>query len=564
MVQDDTSNQASPSGSRPDLEAEIDRLRKENQILTHELDMAVRLLRQDKDDPSNKVALDDFSSLKTRQEKYMDLLLENCNDIILLLDPEHKLIFSTSAQIADASHVDRIMIDGLLLRDCFIHVMEYRESMIMEGAVDFSDGMAPRHFSIDVSPLISSDGRLEGVMAFFHDVTEILAAKAQAEQASQVKSDFIASVSHEIRTPMNAIIGIANMLKRTELNEIQRQYLLNIQNSSHSLLGLINDILDFSKIEAGKLELVSDFFDFRQLLLQHQSIFEILCWQKNLQMICDFDENLPKVIYGDEVRLGEILSNLLNNAVKYTALGFIRFSVFSSQEGVFTFAVQDTGIGIREDALPRLFNAFEQLDPIRNKNVVGTGLGLTITRHLCEIMGGAITVTSQYGRGSRFVAEIPLTIGRDEDLRDDQQAVRPFKAPSAKVLLVDDIEINLLVAAAIMELYGIHSDQASSGQEALDLVHNNHYHMIFMDHMMPNMDGIETTEQIRMIGGWAASVPIIALTANVVQGATEMFVENGMNDFLPKPIDANEIAACILRWLPQNLIRYEGEPIESW
>jgi signal transduction histidine kinase/CheY-like chemotaxis protein len=541
-----------------DLKREIEDLRNENQRLRQEFDNAIRLVKKNK---TEAIGLTEAGAAeyaaKTSQERYMDLLLENCRDIILIFDQKGRLVYCTDVFLKQAGNINIQLADDQTLENVVFKAVNENQPITISGSIVYGNTDERRDYSVDVTPLVDSNKQAEGVMIFFHDLTDVLIAKALAEEASQAKTYFIASVSHEIRTPMNAILGIANMLKRTDLNDVQRAYLLNIQNSSHSLLGLVNDILNFSKIEAGSLSLTPGYFDLRSLLLQNQSMFEILCWQKNLPLICDFDESLPKVVFGDDLRIGEIISNILNNAVKYTAVGYIRFCVYPDENSNIFFVIQDTGIGIKDEALPRLFTAFEQLSNVKNKNVSGTGLGLTIARHLCELMGGEITVTSQYGRGSTFTVRIPLKAGQEDDLEENSNIVRPFQAPQARVLLVDDIEINLIVAASILEECGIKSDQASSGPNAIELFKNNHYDLIFMDHMMPVMDGIETTEHIRELGEWGKKVPIIALTANVVPGAAEMFTENGLNDFLPKPIDLNEIASCILRWLPAEMIRYE-------
>ena len=548
------------AGRVAELEREVERLRDENRRLRQEADNAIRLIKKNKTEAIGltQAGAAEYAA-KTSQEKYMDLLLENCRDIILIFDKNGRLVYCTDVFLKQAGNIDIRLADDQTLESVVFKAVEENQPVTISGSIVYGRADERRNYSIDVTPLVDSQKQTEGVMIFFHDLTDVLVAKAQAEEASQAKSYFIASVSHEIRTPMNAILGIANMLKRTDLNDVQKAYLVNIQNSSHSLLGLVNDILNFSKIEAGSLSLSPTYFDLRSLLLQNQSMFEILCWQKNLPLICDFDESLPKVVYGDDLRIGEIISNILNNAVKYTAVGYIRFSVYPDDKGSICFVIQDTGIGIKEEALPRLFTAFEQLSNIKNKNVSGTGLGLTIARHLCELMGGEITVTSQYGRGSTFTVRIPLKAGQEEDLIENRNIVKPFQAPQAKVLLVDDIEINLIVAASILAEYGVKSDQASSGPNAIELFKSNHYDLIFMDHMMPVMDGIETSEHIRALGEHGKKVPIIALTANVVPGAAEMFVEKGLNDFIPKPIDLNEIASCILKWLPAELIQYEDE-----
>jgi CheY-like chemotaxis protein/anti-sigma regulatory factor (Ser/Thr protein kinase) len=353
---------------------------------------------------------------------------------------------------------------------------------------------------------------------------------------------------------MNAIIGISNMLKATELTEEQKGYVNTIRSSSQVLLNLINDILDFSKIEADKLELVNDYFRLPALLDRLKNIFELLFAEKDLTFSCVFAEDLPGVIYGDEKRINQVISNLLSNALKYTRAGGVTLRVSAEGESGVVIGVEDTGIGIKEDALPKLFTAFEQLDLVRNKNVQGTGLGLAITRRLCHMMNGSISVTSEYNKGSVFTIRLPLQRGTEADLPEEKKAADAFTAPDARVLLVDDIDINLEVAAFTLSSFGITAETASGGHEAVEKARANTYDIIFMDHMMPDMDGMEATKSIRSLGGYNAAVPIIALTANVVGGAKEAFLSGGFNGLLPKPMESDVLAEALLRWLPAELI----------
>jgi CheY-like chemotaxis protein len=358
------------------------------------------------------------------------------------------------------------------------------------------------------------------------------------------------------------------MMAATELSCEQQNYLKNIQNSSNVLLTLINDILDFSKIEAGKLELLPEYFSLWGLLRHVHEMFELLFLEKNLSFTCIYSDDLPEVVFGDEKRMGQIIANILNNALKYTREGSVVLKascVPGTSENVIpgqsrdavsfiSIAVEDTGIGIKEDAIPRLFTAFEQLDMVRNKQVQGTGLGLAITKRLCSMMSGEIKVTSEYGKGSVFTIILPLKRGRLEDLPQEELRVIPFTAPDARVLLVDDIEINLDIASFLLNTFKINPDTAKSGTESIEKVKKQKYDLILMDHMMPGMDGVEAVRIIRSLGDWCAAIPIIALTANAITGAREMFLANGFSGFLSKPMDHKALAEVLLRFLPEELV----------
>jgi CheY-like chemotaxis protein/anti-sigma regulatory factor (Ser/Thr protein kinase) len=284
-------------------------------------------------------------------------------------------------------------------------------------------------------------------------------------------------------------------------------------------------------------------------------MFELMFQRKKVMFLCDFSDKLPEVVFGDDKRIRQILTNILNNALKYTNEGKVIFRVRKESKGKIRFEVEDTGIGIQQDAIPRLFSAFEQFDIARNKGVIGTGLGLAITKRLCSFMKGTIDVASEYNKGSCFTIRLPLKEGTIEDLPpDDRKDSIQFKAPSVKALIVDDIEINLQIASYMLESFEITSDFAQSGLQAIEKVTAHQYDIIFMDHMMPEMDGIEATKIIRAMEGSAKNIPIVALTANAVRGAIAKFLAAGLNDFLSKPMDISTLAQCLLKWLPKDKI----------
>jgi CheY-like chemotaxis protein/two-component sensor histidine kinase len=353
---------------------------------------------------------------------------------------------------------------------------------------------------------------------------------------------------------MNAILGLNELLSRSSLDATQSKYLADIRKSAHSLLTIINDILDFSKIEAGKMEIINGNYNLRALLDNLQVMFELLMKEKNLSFEFYIDRRVPAFVQGDENRLRQILTNLLSNAMKYTPRGRVRFSARLEDPGLLRFDVEDTGIGIREEDRGKLFMPFEQLDTRKNRNVAGTGLGLAICDRLCQLMGGSLRLESEYGAGSTFSVTVPYIPVEEEAGEAASAAVKEFTAPGVRALVVDDIEINLELTQAMLSSFGISADLASKGEIALELVRKNPYDLIFMDHMMPGMDGIETTRHIRELGEQFAGVPVIALTANVINGAEAMFLKNQFNDFLAKPIEFASLNRCLRKWLPPDRI----------
>nr|AGS52972.1 sensory box histidine kinase/response regulator [uncultured bacterium contig00030] len=379
-----------------------------------------------------------------------------------------------------------------------------------------------------------------------------------AEEAVEAKARFLANTSHEIRTPMNAIIGMAELLLSEKLTPTQLRHVQNIHISANALLDIVNDILDISKLEAGKLNLVPEHYNINALLDNVDSMVQFLLRDKNIAYTMNIEGQLPKCLYGDEVRLKQILLNLLNNAIKFTNEGYVKMNIKVTDTNL-DFDISDTGIGIKEEDIPNLFETFTQVDTYKNRSKEGTGLGLSIVKSLVEMMGGAITVESIYGKGSTFHVQIPKVLGDEALLQQSGNGNTLITAPGAKILVVDDNAINLEVACGLLRQYKISPETASCGKQAIEMIRRKQYDLIFMDHMMPEMDGVEAAKIIREMG---VGIPIIALTANAIIGAKEGFLTAGMNDLLTKPIDKKLLKKILEDWLPdEKIIRENKEAV---
>jgi len=411
---------------------------------------------------------------------------------------------------------------------------------------------------------ISFSRDLREEIAKEHKLLEIMERERKAEHqreaaqaATEAKGRFLASMSHEIRTPMNAIVGMSELLLQEELSKRQLRYAKDIKTSAMALLDIINDILDVSKIQEGKLSLVPVHYDFNTMIDAVESIAQFLVESKSLTFKLIMQDKTPKYLYGDDIRLRQVLLNLLSNAIKFTEKGHVHLIVSPTDTSIH-FTVTDTGMGIRPEDISRLFVAFEQLDTLKNRGKRGTGLGLAISKSLIEMMGGRISVESVYGQGSSFHIEIPKVLGDETQSQHAEDKEIQIYAPDAKVLVVDDNKMNLNVASGLLRLYQITAETTTSGRQAIELIKKSHYDIVFMDHMMPEMTGIEATKIIRELG---ISVIIIALTASAVIGAKERMLDAGMNDYLPKPIINAELKHMLNKWLPRE--KFSNLPLEK-
>jgi signal transduction histidine kinase/CheY-like chemotaxis protein len=571
--------------------SEMARLKEENRKLQSELRVAkrefIQLERTIFSMENNfNVKMSMFRRLAQESEKqkqYLEHLLKNSVDFIVMLDNNYNVVYCSDLflQKIGIKFIDKIegknILDVYRLfsdQQLFEDIKGGIEAAVKKGETTRIDVVADegngaeRIYRIVHIPMYDEEGALCGVFIDWNDMTDVIAAKNEAEEANRSKSSFLAAMSHEIRTPLNAVIGITQIqLQKKNLPEDYAIALDKIYNSGNSLLGIINDILDMSKIETGKMEFYPTEYDTPSLINDAVQLNVLRIGSKPINFILDLSETLPSRLYGDELRIKQILNNLLSNAIKYTQKGYTKLSIAHTEQGedvMLRIVVEDTGQGIKPEDCEKLFSEYMRFNIRANRATEGTGLGLSITKKLVTMMDGAIQVESEYGKGSIFTVTVkqkavacgPIGPELAKRLRghtyandkknEELQIVRDYM-PYGKVLVVDDLETNLFVAEGLLSQYGLIIETTLNGFDTIDKVKSGQtYDIIFMDHMMPEMDGIETTQKLRALGYTGT---IVALTANAIVGNDELFAQNGFDGFISKPIDLLRLNSVLNKFI---------------
>ena len=493
-------------------------------------------------------------------------VLESLGDGVIALDDHDRLVsYNRAAANIFASLPQHKLGENIRV------VEDFREEMLNER-VPWSFSINGQDYECHSKEILDENGQKQGCVILVLDMTDIKAyineikrVRRQAEKANIAKSEFLANMSHEIRTPMNAIIGLNDIIMEECTDPSIHEHAKDVQSAAKNLLAIINDILDLSKVEAGKMELVYTDYHLKTVVGEVVGMMDMAASKRGLIMKYECDESLPCRYNGDEGRIKQILINILNNAIKFTKEGGVKASVTgrpggNEDEELIVFRVEDSGCGIREEDLNKIFEDFRQVDSKKNRSVEGTGLGLAIVKHLVELMGGTIQVESEYGKGTVVTITIPQkivdrrTIAQvPEAAQEELEGTEAFTAPGVRVLIVDDNVVNRKVARGFLKSYAFDLDEAKSGPEAIELVRQNRYDIIFMDHMMPMMDGIEAAAIIRRDCGENGTFPaMIALTANAMEGMRKKFLDCGFQDFIAKPLDRRELGQLLARWVPED------------
>ncbi len=416
-----------------------------------------------------------------------------------------------------------------------------------------------------ISPIKNSDGKITECISIRRDITDLLEAREQAERANKAKSEFLAMMSHELRTPMNAVLGMASLLKASDLDAQQREYITALTDGGEMLMTVLNDILDLSKIEAGKLEMETIEVDVRHAVKRLERLWAPNAKDKGLDFICTIDDDVPSVIRGDITRIRQIVYNLLSNAVKFTEHGEVSLRVsaksIEADKARIFFAVHDTGVGISEEAQSRLFTSFEQADKSVTRKFGGTGLGLAISKKLAQLMNGDITIASKPGEGTCFTFILETAVVTQESLKaSEKESPNPATQKAARsktrlrILAAEDNPLNQRVLKAFLQPFNYDVVMVEDGVEALEQLASQPFDLVLMDVQMPRKDGMTTTREIRASDGPNANIPIIAMTANAMSGDRQRCLEIGMTDYVAKPIDPRVLVTAIARASAQGTV----------
>lgn len=495
-----------------------------------------------------------------------DDLIQNLNEGVIVRDASGNVTYANP--IAYEMFPEMNVIDLNELRPIIDDLLKSEN-----GEVYLND----RYYQVQARKLYEGKALAGQLITFFdvtrlHDDTKKMEKlRDEADMANKAKSNFLANMSHEIRTPINAVLGMDEMILRECEDATIIDYATNIKLAGETLLSLVNDVLDLSKIESGKMNLVNVEYKVADMIKSMISTMSFKMSEKGLSFVTEVDNNMPSILYGDEMRIRQIIMNLLSNACKYTREGQVKLIVGGEKKAdnwVLKVSVVDTGIGIKEEDMSRLFDSFARMDEQENRQIEGTGLGLNITSNLLHMMGSKLEVQSDYGLGSTFSFAVEQAIVNGAPLGDinkasdrqaeDFKAKSSFKAPAAKVLVVDDNAINLAVMKGLLKKTEMNIETALSGMDCLQMIKETKYDLIFMDHLMPEMDGVETLRRMKSHTLHRnPDTPVIVLTANAVSGAEEMYINNGFSHYLTKPVDVKKLEEAIIKYVPAELIRYE-------